>query len=516
MMEEKCKQQIQHLCKKYESNSYILQRIDYHINTALETTLETEDKNYEKRIDRTNMLTYEQQVFMQVFLSKNNYYYLANMNCFYEYDGKHYTVIKEDDILHKLLTTITYDDPLIQWKYKTKSTIIKQIKERNLLKSIPESETIQNVLNFLYPAFFTTKDQVKYFLTVIGDNIFKKKQDYIYFFHGKSKKILTDIDNIAYISIGNTNATHNFMTKYHENHQYENCRLIHMVDNISQTIDIHMGLDLLCVAAHYSIRYENGDHYLLTKAGEDLKKYAFFLKNSINSSTIIDVFCAERITITQPPETVSSSATTTDQMKWKHMHYLWKQYLSQFLYPNMIYSNTLKQQLKERFQYHEESDSFLQVTSKFLPVISQFIQFWEENMVENATGELEMDEICLLFKTTGNSITETEVLKILKHFFPFVVIIEDKYVLNMACGKWDKWGDISLALQGLKEDFQKKEGSAILVSFDEAYTFYCERFVGKWIVNKQYFEKYININLAKFVVFDRFISNNWYASSPRK
>ena len=40
------------------------------------------------------------------------------------------------------------------------------------------------------------------------------------------KSILNEIDNIAYLSIGYTNTTHNFMTKYHENHSYDNCRLI--------------------------------------------------------------------------------------------------------------------------------------------------------------------------------------------------------------------------------------------------------------------------------------------------
>jgi oligoribonuclease (3'-5' exoribonuclease) len=35
-MEEKCIETIKNLCKKYEGNSYMLQRIDSHINTYLE------------------------------------------------------------------------------------------------------------------------------------------------------------------------------------------------------------------------------------------------------------------------------------------------------------------------------------------------------------------------------------------------------------------------------------------------------------------------------------------------
>ena len=144
-----------------------------------------------------------------------------------------------------------------------------------------------------------------------------------------------ELDNAAYITIGNTNVIHNFMSKYHENHQYENCRLIHMVDNVSSSMDVNMGLDLLCVAAHYSTRYENGDHYLATKAGEKLKKYALFLQKNETPNSIVDIFCKDRLIITQDD--------TPTQIKWKHLHFLWKQYIAGLTLPNMIYANSLKQ-----------------------------------------------------------------------------------------------------------------------------------------------------------------------------
>ena len=48
-------------------------------------------------------LANEQQLFMHVFLSKNKYYYLYSNNCFYEYNGKNYFIVKDDDIIYKLL-----------------------------------------------------------------------------------------------------------------------------------------------------------------------------------------------------------------------------------------------------------------------------------------------------------------------------------------------------------------------------------------------------------------------------
>jgi hypothetical protein len=126
----------------------MLQRIHSHILNYLPNTLENELKNFEKRKNRNTFLTNEQQIFVQVFLQKNLYYYLTNNNFFYEYNGKHYMIVKEDDIIHKLLSSISKDKVLLEWKYKTKTNIIKLIKERrSLFTNIPESDTIQNVIN---------------------------------------------------------------------------------------------------------------------------------------------------------------------------------------------------------------------------------------------------------------------------------------------------------------------------------------------------------------------------------
>ena len=161
MSEVDCISTITSLLEKYKDNDYMIQRIKTHINNYLPNTLENEYKNYNERINRNNYLTNEQQIFIQVFLSKNNYFYLPNNNLFYEYDGEKYLIIKEDEIIHKLLSSISKERVLLDWKHKTKANIIKQIKERSLFNSIPETDTIQNVLNVLYPAFFSSKNAAK-------------------------------------------------------------------------------------------------------------------------------------------------------------------------------------------------------------------------------------------------------------------------------------------------------------------------------------------------------------------
>ena len=89
-------------------------------------------------------------------------------------------------------------------------------------------------------------------------------------------------------------------------------------------------------------------------------------------------------------------------MEWKNIHFVWKQFLSSYNLPNIIYSNTLKNLFKEKYLYDENSDSFIGITSKYLPVHSDFIKFWENTITVSNNNlfysELEIDEICSLFK----------------------------------------------------------------------------------------------------------------------
>jgi hypothetical protein len=517
-----CCETIEELFKKYENNDYMIQRIQSHVTNYLPNTLDNEYKNHEKRIIRNNYLTNEQQIFIQVFLSKNQYFYLSNNNTFYEYNGNNYFIIKEDDIIHKLLSNISKDRVLLQWKHKTKTNILKLIKERNLFSSIPESDTIQNVLNILYPSVFGSKNTAKYFLTIIGDNILKKNSHLIFLVSPSMKKILLELDNIAYSSIGNSNTTNNFMAKYHENHSYEHCRLIKINENFSiniwREILKKVGLDLLSVATHYSQRYDNSDKFIENKSDEDLKNYTYFLKNT-NQITIVSEFCSEYIIETSQHQ----------KIEWKNIHFIWKQFLSNYYLPNMIYSNTLKNILKDKYLYDEDSDSFIGITSKYLPIESDFIKFWKntivlinndlyDNMVEN---ELEIDEICSLFKLwskqtnellmTNGNISEENVLKILTHFFPDIEIIEDKYVLHITCSVWNKTEDIDKSFDFIKEQI-KLNCKLALTSFDEAYNYYynfCHLNSFKFIVSKRYFEKYLYFTLSEYIVYEKFIETSW-------
>jgi len=525
-LQETCITCLKELFKNYEDNEYMLQRIHTHINNYLPNTLKNEQINHEKRVSRNHFLTNEQQIFIQVFLSKNQYYYLSSNGYFYEYDGKNYFIVKEDDITHKLLSSISKERVLLDWKHKTKINVIKLIKERSLLNSIPETDTIQNVLNFIYPSLFASKSQAKYFLTIVGDNILKKNQQLIFFVSQNMKKLMVDLDNISYFSIGNTNTTNNFVTKYHENNSYENYRLLKINENFSHELWKEqlkkIGLDLLCVACHYSKRYEDSEKFLENKSDEELKQFALYLFSN-NQQKVVESFCENYL------NSVDDKNAT---IQWKNLHFIWKQFLSANALPNMIYSNSLKNMLKEIYHYDETNECFTNLTSKYLPIESDFTKFWEKtiHVLDNCGesdvetfDELEVDELCMLFKmwTQTNScqenlisngnINEESVLKILKHFFPNIEIVENKYVLNVSCNLWNKNTEIEKSFDYIKTQIKMNHNLA-LISFDDAYNYYykyCNCQSNKLIVNKRYFEKYLYSKISKYIVYEKFIETIW-------
>ena len=326
------------------------------------------------------------------------------------------------------------------------------------------------------------------------------------------------------------------MTKYHENHSYDKCRLIKINNTFSYNLWVDVlkkiGLDLLCVSTHYSIRYENSDNFIECNADEELKLYTNYIKYN-NHSNILKEFCSKYI-----------SETTSDiKIEWKNLHFVWKQFLSDSHFPNMIYSNTLKNLIKEKYNYEEETDSFIGITSKFLPIERDFIKFWEltistsnnnttnsiydnNNNDESFDNEIEVDELCSLFKIwskqtseqlmTNGNISEQNILRILKHFFPNIEIIEDKYILNISCTLWDKILYINDSFKYMQEEIKKeyeKENNITLLSFDDAYNYYynfCTINSCKLVVSKRYFEKYLYYKISDSIVYEKFIEVSWF------
>lgn len=521
-------QMITNLNNKYKDDSYMLQRLQLHL-TNLPNVLEQEKKRYDERISRFNELSIEHEHFNKVFLSNHQYFYIPYNNNYYEYDGKDYKIIKEDDIHHHLLSTITDEGKLIQWKYKTKQNIIKKIKERHLFKSTPESYTIQKVLNML-SSFFETKTDAKYFLTVVGDYILKKNNDnLLYFVSSNLKKLIVNVDYIVSNTSGTTIAN-KFITKYHDSHNLTEYRLIksNETHNLSYLEIVNdslknMGLDLICVATHYSDRYLNAETFLNTDVECDKEYVMYFSNHSIDE--VVSNFISECVHI------VPKSERNEFTISRKQMLNIWKLYLSNNNIPNVIYLNQFQKILMSKLEHtidvpNSHNITFINVISKYSPNqnIKSFLSFWETHIsiTDDSSNEYEVDELIKLYKKSENkrnNMLDSDIVKtVIDCFSPEIKVIDNKYVTNIICDLWIKNEDINAFLLNYYENKTVCKDVEI-IPFDDFYVAYKEYVNSKkaedkdkinhLIVSKKYFEDFLKNKLTKYIKYDTFVSSNW-------
>jgi len=507
---------IQQLFEQYKDDTYMTGRIHQYICNRLPKIFETFSKNHKSNQNYEQHMQTNQDTFIQNFLNNNKYFYVPTTEKYFVYDNVNYTPISEDNILHNVITSINKNRSLFPWKKSTKINIMCKIKANLLIKSIPNSETIQHVLDLLYP-FFTTKSEAKYFLTIIGDAIVKKNTNLFHFIISKAKGFLQEINNYSQMYIG-TNILTTFKHKYYE-HEYANCRLIRISENI-KNVQLWKPfskyfLDFLCVASHYSIRYASSDEYMLSINDTELIDYTFFLKDK-TQHTIVDAFTNEYIT--QAQEESSGS-----QIPWKNMLYLWRHFLDKNNLPFVIFQQNLKQIIIQKYAavYNETTDSFCRMHSKYMPSIQTFLQFWNESMTPcDSEYDLEIEEIMTLFKrwTTSqnivlNHMNETQILDLITYYFPDTIIEDGKYIHNVISSNWNKKDEIKYALVQMRADFMVSADSASAFSFSfyDMYEYYCkkQRASNSLIVSKHYFEKYILENLGEYIINDAFISVEW-------
>ena len=524
-------------------NEHVLERIHSHIKHQLPVIIKNYNSIHIERESRKKSLEIVSEEFIETFLNRTKYYYSHHSELYFSYNQVHYSIINEDEIHHRILTEITGQGAkslgdvasnLLTWKYKIKNRIIKNIQNRDILKSIPESNTIQHVIGKLYPNLFRTRDHAKYFLTLLGDVLLKKAAPLIYFISSTAKELIKDLGAECCSLFGINAFNSAFKFKYYE-HNYNDCRIVNFqmanmkahnstssgVVNTADVIrssDLQISIiDLFCVAAHYSQRYGNADEFLIRQCKTyEVRDHAWFFKTRTESQ-IIDEFMKFA---TEPSSNVDCGIT------WHNMLYLWKMYLTEFQIPNMIFNAVLKTRITE-YLYGAGSmgvdvqmqslDVFPNITSRHLPMVSKFMSFWSENCsVNDDEIEMEIDELSTLFneylstststltsftentKTTSSqnsyhNISDAALLGMIRHFYPDVNIEDDKYLINVGCKMWSKKDEIRLYLDLFKMQCITNNIS-IPQPLYNAYEYYCSKCYeskDRRAVSKRYFEKFL-------------------------
>jgi hypothetical protein len=534
---------INELYQKYESDPYMISKITSYICTQLPNICENIKLTHYQRALRMEELNTEQDAFIQSFLTNNQYFYASATDKYFFYDGIQYQIISEDDILHKVLSTISNGRNLMSWKQRTKINIMKRIRENSLIQTIPESETIQAVLDALCPSIFATRNEAKYFLTILGDNIRRKNTNLIHYIPQTAKNFLRELNSASQFVLG-VSLFQTFKHKFHE-HTYSECRLVNINDIVKQDnswtnlISQH-ALDIICVACHYSSRYESSDDYLLKHSHDiDLTMSVCYLKDK-SQVDIVDRFITSYLDIHKNSVDVANvniidtQSIRGTQITWKNMQYLWKHYLDMCGLPSVMFLLTFKTILTDKLMmyYNKDHDTFIGICSKHLPAIQTFLSFWDETIITDETEtEFEIDEVVTLFRRwcelnrqTVTTLNDKQILDIIAYFFPAVDIERDKYLAGIRCSMWDKQLDIHIALDSMKGMLRETHtGSERSLSpsvnrniaIYDAYIFYCKYYTntsdtGHLIVSKAYFEKYIFDTQMQYVIDDKFMSCDWY------
>ena len=541
---------IDDIYETYKTDPYMISKTNHYITRQLPFILENMKQTHISNQQRIEDLCFEQEQFMYSFLNRNRYFHVANTEKYFIYDGLHYMETNEDHMLYIILTSIREEQnpKLLSWKDKTKVSLLKRIKETHLTQTIPESQTIQMVFNLLYPAVFQNKKECKYFLSVLGDNIFKKNQSLIHFITPNIKTFLRECNQVALSCFG-IQCIQTFKTKCHDKH-YEfdnkNCRLIRIQESCKN--DLFQGLtpyilDILCVACHYSIRYKDADMYVIDFCNDiEITDYIFKLTYT-SPEILIEQFISEYLFVIDSEKQIEIEQKN-DKMNWQNMLYLWKQFLHVNQLPLTLFQTMFKNILTlSRFNqyYIADGDYFVGIGSSQWPMIQTFLRFWGETMVsdENET-ELEIEEITNLFRYWGESIrtykwevfslTEYQILDVISYFFPNIEIDKQKYIYNIRCTLWDKSSDIQTALHTYKEQFceynnpkmissneviQCRNKTPMIISVYDIYSFYCRFFSSKlsqqklFLVSKSYFEKYLMEKYSEYVCENGTLSNEW-------
>ena len=494
---------IRQLHSKYADDEFMWGKLVAHV-AHLPTVLDAANQLRNDKEQRRQTLVTASDEFTEAFLNESpHYYYNPNVELFFVYNPdaeRNYSVINEDDILHPILTKISSNRELMPWKYKIKNQVLRHIKDRSLLTSIPESQTIQRTLNMLCPALFRTRDCAKYFLTVIGDVLLKKTIDGlepIYIATPKARPFIKGLSQECTTLFGTSLMTA-FKFKFYE-YRFAECRLLDMndvaMDAYAEPFK-HRIIDIFCVAAHYSQRYENAEVFLNTQCKDTAThERVLYLKHHPEDQLI-----AKFVTTCMEP-----SPQTSVSISWKNMLYLWKVFIDDERIPNVFFVNALKARLTQYLPHYSESaDAFLQLTSKHLPRVSRFNDFWTHHIVVNANDEdeLEIDEFTALFKRQQQPLqchthTDAAFLGLIRHFCPDVVIENDKHLMHVRCTLWDKRGEVITAMH----EYLELNATTTSTSVYKAYEFYCQQQRAKnqiaanqprLIVSKKYFEKMCN------------------------
>lgn len=483
----------------HKDDEYFINSLNNIVDTIEEKIL-TQKEDYTQRVERRLKLNSEKEQFIKTFLQTHNYYYIQDSDIFIEYDGNQYTQLTESKIWSEIFNEINKNSILVPWKQKVRIELLSIIKRNTILniQLIPESRTIQRVLQIFQSILLPNKYYCKYFLTLLGDCLLKKNNSNTIIPTNNCDKFLQDLEF----------QIHHFMkcyfrdifkNKYH-NHSYENIRIIQTkdCDNNSFMWESTMKkyiFDIIFVACHYSKRFDCADNYLFN-----------FCNNNETTDSIL--FCKNNTKETILHSFTEQMFERNDKLCVfkKDLKYLINQYFDTINIPKVIFYTDVEEYFKKHFEEINENDliRYKGITSKDSNFISLFLSFFDETFDVNTEyiTPFELDELLFIYtkkcRNKNYLLNEKMLLSLLKHYYDGINISNGKYITGLKCNIWDKKQDIEDFMKTIKintEEHNNSDNDTDSVSSQsklyERYCVWCEQEKKQFIVSKDYFEENI-------------------------
>ena len=430
---------------------------------------------------------------VQQFVNNNVIYYNKTSKIYFNCENDNIIACNEDNMLFYILDYITNNKKNYTFdvvlKNITKNKIVKKIKENySVLEIIPESDTIQYIINCLSPIIFKDKTITKMWLTLFGDIVLKKiNTNTVFFCKTSIKSFLNDINKYICIYFGNNNIFNYIKFKYTTDHELYNK---YILDSNDINYDIfnfkqQFFINLLCVSIYYSNRYTNIYNFIDTEINENEPNSNITLfKNTTKNDIIkkyIDIFLIH---------------DDSQIIYEKELIYLWKKYINE----NNLFINVFTSYndfIISLFNYVNKDYNSLNTNNKLIgfycletPNIECFKTFWNDNFSFDIDEYyFEINEILFLFNkfctNKYKTITEKSIINIIQIYYNKYVISDKKHIHNLKCKLWNKKEEI--------DNFLEKENINLNnMNKNEIYKIYNQKCKTNIKISTKYFNMYLD------------------------
>ena len=507
-IKQECLTSLSSLLDNYKTSELALSKIKKYCNTLIKTSVENSLKAEITRNERIVDMREKSESFISSFLDSYPQYFYFQNNTFVSYDGEKYELCSEDQISNRIIVILSMNHPLSSRKHKIRASIIKRLRERGTIMAVPSSHTIQNVLRPLYPSIFETRNETKYFLTIIGDVLMKKHSDNVFFVHHRAKEFIDYlISGLTFLKPSSATTLSNLFKYKFQNHSFANSRSLRIQGSGDSLYYPNINvIDLFFVAQYYSTRYGTSEDML--SVSHNLSNNVKILGNIGSEQGLIDWFIDEAFI---PSE--------NETLNIKTVQFMWKRFCTKKKIPNAIQNNNIvklalnNDKVSNSFDNNKHSFINYKGNHEFNPSIDIFNRFWEETIILTDSNEpnyefkqLEIDELITLFTSWERkhmsklhhrhsipnlpNLDEDVIVSYIKHFYPSVDIEDEKYLNGITCSLWDKQREVSDFIEHYLEE-NSDDGTSPVEAMYREYRDQMLR-TNLSIANKGYFEKIYN------------------------